>query len=247
MARPEKVAVVEEIQQKLDDADAAVLTEYRGLSVGELAELRAALRPASTEYKVFKNSLARRAVEAAGRDDLVDLLEGPVAFAFVRGDAAAAAKAIDDFAGDHEALVVKGGLLDGKLLEPADIKALAKLPTRDVMLGTIAGAMKAPLTKAAGLFGSFPREMAQLTQALVDKRVAAGEEAPPGDTPTEETSTGETSTGETSAGETSTDEAPASDTEAEAPAGEDATGEDAAPEADTESETDTDPSDSTEE
>ncbi|MCZ7529390.1 MAG: 50S ribosomal protein L10 [Acidimicrobiia bacterium] len=184
MARPDKVAIVEEIQQKLDGSDAAVLTEYRGLTVGELAELRSALRPAATEYKVFKNSLARRAVEASGHEELLDLLEGPVAFAFVQGDAAVAAKAIDDFAGDHDALIVKGGLLGDTFLAAVDVKALAKLEPRDVILAKIAGAFQAPMTKAAGLFSAIPRQMAQLTQALVDKRVAEGEE-PETDTETE--------------------------------------------------------------
>ena len=93
MARPEKVAVVEEIRTKLDEAEAAVLTEYRGLSVHDLADLRASLRPSDTQYKVFKNTLALRAIEGRGLDDIAGLFEGPVAIAFVRGDAAAAAKA----------------------------------------------------------------------------------------------------------------------------------------------------------
>src|SRR3954470_11878021 len=98
MARPEKVAVVDEIRTKLGDADAAVLTEYRGLTVTELATLRAALRPAATEYKVFKNTLARRAAEDTGLAEIIPLLEGPVAIAFVSGDAVMAAKALRDFA-----------------------------------------------------------------------------------------------------------------------------------------------------
>src|SRR5262245_60018873 len=110
MARPEKTAVVEEIRSKLSDSDAAVLTEYRGLSVKELATLRGALRPAGTEYKVFKNTLARRAVEEAGLADLGLMLLGPTAIAFVNGDAAAAAKALRDFGRQYPALVLKGAL-----------------------------------------------------------------------------------------------------------------------------------------
>src|SRR5262249_13572697 len=110
MARPEKVAVVEEIREKVADADATVLTEYRGLKVHELAELRAALRPTGTEYKVFKNTLARRAMDGAELADVASLLEGPVAIAFVRGDAAAAAKALREFGRTNPALVLKGGL-----------------------------------------------------------------------------------------------------------------------------------------
>ena len=97
MARPEKVAVVEEIRTKLAEADATVLTEYRGLTVHELADLRGSLRGSGTEYKVFKNTLARRAIEGAGYDEITSMFEGPVALAFVRGDAAAAAKALRDF------------------------------------------------------------------------------------------------------------------------------------------------------
>src|SRR5688572_1905675 len=117
MPRPEKTAVVEEIKAKLSEADTAVLTEYRGLSVGALAELRGSLRPANTEYKVFKISLARRAVEAAGLPDLLPLLEGPIAFAFVRGDAVLAAKALKDFGRTHPELVVKGGLMGERFLD----------------------------------------------------------------------------------------------------------------------------------
>ena len=116
MARPEKVAVVDEIRTKLDEADAAVLTEYRGLTVHELAELRASLRPTGTQYKVFKNTLARRAIEGRGLDEITDLFEGPVAIAFVSGDAAAAAKALREFGKNHEALVVKGGLLGERVV-----------------------------------------------------------------------------------------------------------------------------------
>ncbi len=121
MARPEKVAVVEEIREKLVGSDAAVLTEYRGLKVGELAELRGALRPAGAEFKIFKNTLARRAAEDAGLNDLVPMLLGPTAIAFVTGDAVTAAKALRDFARAHEALIVKGGLLGDRTLDAADL------------------------------------------------------------------------------------------------------------------------------
>jgi large subunit ribosomal protein L10 len=178
MARPEKVAVVEEIRSKLDEADAAVLTEYRGLTVHELADLRASLRPTGTQYKVFKNTLALRAIEGRGLDDLTSLFEGPVAIAFVRGDAAAAAKALRDFGKDNPALVVKGGLLGDRVMAPADITALADLPSRDVLLTQIAGLFQQPLTKAAGLFQAFTRNFAYGVQALIDQRVAAGESVP---------------------------------------------------------------------
>jgi large subunit ribosomal protein L10 len=189
MARPEKVAVVEEIRTKLDEADAAVLTEYRGLTVHELAELRASLRPTGTKYKVFKNTLARRAIEGRGLDEITDLFEGPVAIAFVQGDAAAAAKALRDFGRSHEALVVKGGLLGQKVLAPNEIEALADLPSREVLLTQIAGLFQQPLTRAAGLFQAFPRNFAYGVKALIDQRIAGGErvpEAPAEDAPAAE-------------------------------------------------------------
>jgi large subunit ribosomal protein L10 len=178
MARPEKVAVVDEIRTKLEEADAAVLTEYRGLTVHELAELRASLRPSGTQYKVFKNTLARRAIEGRGLDEITDLFEGPVAIAFVQGDAAAAAKALREFGRNHDALVVKGGLLGERVVSPNDIEALADLPSREVLLTQIAGLFQQPLTRAAGLFQAFPRNFAYGVKALIDQRVAGGEGAP---------------------------------------------------------------------
>jgi large subunit ribosomal protein L10 len=173
MARPEKVAV--EIRSKLAEADATVLTEYRGLTVHELADLRAALRGSGTEYKVFKNTLARRAIEGSGYAEISSMFEGPVAIAFVRGDAAGAAKALRDFGRDNPALVVKGGLLGERAISPAEIEALAELPSREIMLTQIAGMFQAPLTKAAGLFQAFTRNFAYGVQALINERVAAGE------------------------------------------------------------------------
>jgi large subunit ribosomal protein L10 len=193
MAKADKTAVVDEIRSKLDGSDAAVLTEYRGLTVTELAELRGALRPAGAEYKVFKNTLARRAVEAAGLADLLPLLEGPTAFAFVNGDAVVAAKALKDFGRSNPALIVKGGLLGPKFLTPSEISQLADIEPRDVLLAKLAGGFQAPLVKAAGLFQAFTRNFAYGVKALIDQRVEGGEalpeptpeaaEAPAADTP----------------------------------------------------------------
>ena len=178
MARPEKVAVVEEIRAKLADADAAVLTEYRGLKVTALAELRGALRPAGTEFKIFKNTLARRAAEEAGLAELIPMLQGPTAIAFVKGDAVLAAKALRDFGKTNPALVVKGGLLGVKVLTPADMTALADVAPRDVLLARLAGGFQAPLVKAAGLFQAFTRNMAYGVKALIDQCIEAGETIP---------------------------------------------------------------------
>ena len=173
MPKPEKTAVVEEIRTKLDDADAAVLTEYRGLSVRALAELRGSLRPVNAEYKVFKNRLARRAAEEAGLTDILPLLEGPIAIAFVHGDAVPAAKALRDFGRTNPELVVKGGLLGPRLLTAADLTALADIPPREQLLAMLAGGFQAPLTKAAGLFQAFTRNFAYGVKALIDQRAAA--------------------------------------------------------------------------
>jgi large subunit ribosomal protein L10 len=211
MARPEKVAVVDEIRSKLAEADATVLTEYRGLTVHELADLRGSLRGTGTEYKVFKNTLARRAIEGAGYDEITSMFEGPVALAFVRGDAAT--KALRDFASVNPALVVKGGLLGERIITPADIAALADLPSREVMLTQIAGMFQAPLTKAAGLFQAFTRNFAYGVQALINERVASGEALPEPEAPATEA---EAEAPEAEATEAEAPEAPAAAAEAEA-------------------------------
>jgi large subunit ribosomal protein L10 len=176
-----KSEVVDEITTRLREADAAMLTEYRGLSVTALADLRAALRPGGCDYKVFKNTLARRAAEAAGMDDVAALLEGPVAIAFVRrdgGDAVIAAKALRDFARTNPNLVVKGGLLGPRVLTSRDVEALADVPPREQLLARLAGGFQAPLTKAAGLFQAFTRNFAYGVKAYIDQRIEGGEEAP---------------------------------------------------------------------
>ena len=178
MARPEKVAVVEEIRTKVAEADATVLTEYRGLTVHDLARLRASLRATGTEYKVFKNTLARRAVAGSELESVADLFVGPVAIAFVRGDAAAAAKALKDFGKDNPALILKGGLLGTRVVTVVDLEALAELPSRDVMLAQVAGVFQAPLVKAAGLFQAFTRNLAYGVKALIEQRIEAGEALP---------------------------------------------------------------------
>jgi len=168
-----KTAVIDEIKQRLGDADAAVLTEYRGLTVIDIANLRASLRPAATDYKIFKNTLARRAAADAGLGELVEALVGPVAIAFVRkdgGDAVTAAKALRDFARTNPNLVLKGGVLGPRLLTTADVEALADVPPRDQLLARLAGGFQAPLTKAAGLFQAFTRNFAYGLKAYVDQR-----------------------------------------------------------------------------
>jgi large subunit ribosomal protein L10 len=230
MARPEKVATVEEIKGKLQEARAAVLTEYRGLKVSELADLRASLRAAEAEYKVYKNTLARRAAEEAGLSELISLLEGPTAITFVKGDAVAVAKALRDYSRTNAHLVVKGGILGTRVIEPADVAALADIEPREVLLAKIAGGFQAPLVKAAGLFQAFTRNMAYGIKALIDKRVEDGEAPPPAEAEAEaEAPTAE----EPEAPAAEEPEAPAAE-EPEAPAAE-------APAAEAEAETPTEP------
>ena len=172
---PDKAAVVAEVREKLEASDGALLTEYRGMDVPALAALRKELRAAGGDYKIYKNTLVR--IAAREQDlDLDDLLTGPTAVAFVNakedgsaGDAAAVAKALKEFAKSNENLVLKGGVLDGAVLSADDIKALAELPSRDVLLSQIAGLLQAPLADFVGLLDAVPRDFSYALQALIDK------------------------------------------------------------------------------
>jgi large subunit ribosomal protein L10 len=173
--RPEKVAVVAEVRERLSSANATILTEYRGLSVKDLATLRRSLREAGGEYKIYKNTLVRFAVQELGLTDLESLLTGPTAITFVETDAAAVAKALRDFGRTNPNLVIKGGLLGGNVLTPADATALAELPSRDVLLARIAGGLAAPMQKFAGLLQALPRNFAYGLKALIDEKGGAPE------------------------------------------------------------------------
>lgn len=171
--RQEKVAVVTEIREKLEGSDAAFLTEYRGLSVGALAGLRVTLRQTGAEYKVYKNTLARLAASDAGITGLEELLVGPTGITFVKGDVAAAAKALRDVAKTNPLLILKGGSLGKVTLSAKDVEALAELPSREVLLAQFAGALQAPLVKTAGLLQALPRNFAYGLKALIEQREAA--------------------------------------------------------------------------
>ena len=172
--RPEKVAVVEEVRSKLDASSAAILTEYRGLKVKDLADLRRTLRAAGGEYKIYKNTLVRFAARDLGLDDLEAMLEGPTAIAFVEGDAVDVAKALRDFARTNPNLVVKGGVLGSSILSAKDAGALADLPSREVLLARIAGGLAAPMVQFAGLLQALPRNFAYGLKALIEKGGAPG-------------------------------------------------------------------------
>ena len=171
--RSEKVAVVEEVRQRFDDADAAILTEYRGLKVKDLAGLRRSLRSSGGDYKIYKNTLVRLAAQGSGLADLQEMLVGPTGIAFVDGDAAAVAKVLRDYARTNPLLVIKGGVLGDKVIGAAETSALADLPSRDVLLARFAGALAAPLQQLAGLLQALPRNLAYGLAALRDLRAEA--------------------------------------------------------------------------
>ncbi|MFC4335790.1 50S ribosomal protein L10 [Salininema proteolyticum] len=170
----EKLSAISELTDDFSNAGAAVLTEYRGLSVDEIQELRRSLG-AGVKYRVAKNTLAKRAANAAGVSELDDLFTGPTAIAFVEGEPVEAAKALRDFSKDHEALVIKGGVMDGEALSVDEIKKLADLESREVLLAKLAGALKGGQQKAASLFNAPLSQVARLGAALQDKKQAAGE------------------------------------------------------------------------
>jgi large subunit ribosomal protein L10 len=171
--RPDKVAIVEEITGKLNESVAVFVSEYRGMSVGALADLRSPLREAGAEHKVYKNTLARLAATNAGYDSLVEHLLGPTALTFVTGDSVAAAKALVDTARTNPNLVIKGGMLGDSVMTAADIKSLASLPSREELLARLAGAFQAPLVKTAGLLQALPRNFAYGLSSLIESKEAA--------------------------------------------------------------------------
>ena len=174
MPKAEKVATVAEITDRFRSSSAAVVTEYRGLTMAQLTELRRSLGK-DTEYTVAKNTLVKRAAADAGITGLDDLFVGPTAVAFIGGEPVDAAKALRDFAKAHPLLIIKGGLLDGRAIEAGEVSKLADLESREVLLGKMAGAMLATLTKAAIVLNALPSQVARLAAALQEKRIADGE------------------------------------------------------------------------
>jgi large subunit ribosomal protein L10 len=173
MAKPAKEAAVSEIADRFRSSQAAVVTEYRGLTMAQLTTLRRSLGT-GTAYTIAKNTLVKRAAADAGVQGLDELFTGPTAIAFVSGEPVDAAKALRDFAKTNPLLVIKGGLLDGNAVTPADVTRLADLESRDVLLAKMAGAMKGTLTKAAVMFNQLPSQVARLAAALQDKLAAEG-------------------------------------------------------------------------
>jgi large subunit ribosomal protein L10 len=202
MARGDKATAVADIAEQFRASTATLITEYRGLSVANLAELRRSLAGSAT-YSVAKNTLIKRAASEAGVEGLDELFIGPTAIAFVSGEAVDAAKTIKTFAKDHKALVIKGGYMDGHPLTVAEVERIADLESREVLLAKLAGAMKANLSKAAALFNAPASQVARLAAALQEKKAseepAAPAEAPAAEAPAAEAPAAETETTETPA------------------------------------------------
>ena len=188
MNRDQKAAVIEEVAGQIKEADAVFAVDYRGISVPQAAELRTKLRDADASFRVVKNTLTERAAEQAGAEGLKELLEGPTAMTFVRGDAAAAAKALRDFRRATQLLEFKGGWMNGEKLTAEAIDAIAQLPSRDVLYGRLVGMVASPLTglvsAMSGLIGGLARQLqAMADQGLVGGDAPAPEAAPAADAP----------------------------------------------------------------
>ena len=198
MNRDQKAAVIEEVAAQITESDAVFAIDYRGISVPQAAELRTKLRDADASFRVVKNTLSLRAAEQAGADGLKELLEGPTAMTFVRGDAAAAAKALRDFHRATHLLEFKGGWMNGAPLTGDEIQAIAQLPSRDVLYGRLVGMVASPLTGLAsamsGLIGGLARQLSQIAdQGLVGGDAPAPQAAatpePAAEPPAEDTPT----------------------------------------------------------
>ncbi len=231
--RPEKVAVVDEVRERLDATSAALLTEYRGLDVAAISDLRQALRKVGGEYKIYKNTLVRFAARDLGLE-LEELLTGPTAIAFITerpdgtpGDAVDVAKALRDFAKTNPNLIVKGGVLGTKPLTADEAKALAEVEPREVLLAKFAGALAAPMVQFAGLLEALPRNFAYGLKALIDQQ--GGVPETPADEPAEAPDAAETTEAPVAEDAPAADtDTPAEEAPAEEPAAE-ATTDDTAP------------------
>jgi len=208
--RDQKAAVIEEVAGQIQEAEAVFAVDYRGISVPQAAELRTKLREADASFRVVKNTLTERAADQAGADGLKELLEGPTAMTFVRGDAAAAAKALRDFRRATQLLEFKGGWMNGAALSPDEIDSIAQLPSRDVLYGRLVGMVASPLTGLAAAMGGLIGGLARQLQAMADQGLVGGDApapAPAAEAPAEEAPAAEA--------EAPAEDAPAAEAEAE--------------------------------
>ncbi len=212
MNRDQKTAVVDEIAGQIQEADAIFAVDYRGISVAQVADLRVKLRDADARFRVVKNSLSERAADKAGLDTLKPMLVGPTALAFVNGDAALAAKALNDAARQLNLLEFKGGVLNGAVLSADDVRSIARLPAREVLYAQLVGTVAAPLTGLARGLNALIAGLAIQLQAIADQGLVTGEAPAPAAEPAAEAPADEAPAAEA--------EAPAAEPEAEAPAAE---------------------------
>ena len=179
MNRDQKAAVIEEVAGQIQEADAVFAVDYRGISVPQAAELRTKLRDADASFRVVKNTLSERAADQAGADGLKELLQGPTAMTFVRGDAAAAAKALRDFRRATQLLEFKGGWMNGAKLSPDEIDSIGQLPSREVLYGRLVGMVASPLTGLASAMGGLIGGLARQLQAMADQGLVGGDAPAP--------------------------------------------------------------------
>jgi large subunit ribosomal protein L10 len=217
--RTQKRVVVDEVKTRIDTTSTAVVTEYRGLTVAEISSLRRALRDVDTEYKVLKNTLVRRAVSGTDSEGLSEFLEGPTAIAWVKGDISAVAKILRDFAKATPALVLKGGVLEGKALSAKDLTALADLPSREVLLSQLAGLLASPMRQMAALIKAVPQNFAYGLKALIEQKGGSVLPSSQGDEATE-TPAGVEDASDLASEDVVAEAASVEVTEAEAPAAE---------------------------
>ena len=175
MNRDQKAAVIEEVAGQIQESEAVFAVDYRGISVPQAAELRTKLRDADASFRIVKNTLTERAADQAGAEGLKELLEGPTAMTFVKGDAAAAAKALRDFRRATQLLEFKGGWMNGAALSPDEIDAIAQLPSREVLYGRLVGMVASPLTGLASAMGGLIGGLARQLQAMADQGLVGGD------------------------------------------------------------------------
>jgi len=213
MNREEKSATIEEIAAQIEASEAIFAVDYRGISVSQAAELRSKLREADASFRIVKNRLTKLAAEKVGEERLAELLQGPTALTFVRGDTAQAAKAITGFNKEHEVLTYKGGFMEATVLDDDAFKSIARLPSRDVLNGQFAGVVASPLTGLVRGLGSMIQGLALQLGQIAEKGLVSGD-APAQEPPAEEPAAEEADAAE----EPEAEEAPAEEPKAEAEA-----------------------------
>lgn len=201
MPKPQKVTAVKELREKLESSDAALLAEFTGLKVGEMMQVRRSLAESGTNFGVVKNTLGRIAATEANMAELIPLLKGSTAIAFVQGDAVMAAKSLDDVAKKYPALVVKGGILGGKVLDAGQAKALASVASREVLLAQLAGLLIAPVQKMGSLLYAPLGNLGNALFALQQQRGSGAPEAPAADAAATDAASSDNTPTENSPGE----------------------------------------------